>query len=173
MNRAVLLLGSNRGESELILRKAVTDLSSLSNPLSKMLISSFYESEPWGFEADRWFLNLAVILETSLSAPALLRRILEIESSLGRLREKTENQHDKEILPSYLSREIDIDIILFNEQIINTEQLIVPHPRMHLRRFVLEPIAQIAPGYIHPVFEKCIKSLLESCKDTSVVRRLS
>ena len=173
MNRAVLLLGSNRGESKSIINKAVADLSTLSNPLYKMLISSFYESEPWGFDADRWFLNLAVIIETPLSAPELLRRVLEIEISLGRLREKSEKEQLNEILPQYLSREIDIDIILFNDQIINLEQLTIPHPRMHLRRFVLEPIAQIAPDYLHPIFKTSIKSLLESCEDTSIVTRLS
>ena len=173
MNRAVLLLGSNKGESESILNKAVAEISSLANPESKIVLSSFYKSEPWGFDAERWFLNVALILEIQLSAQELLSEILKIEYRLGRVRGKTETDNLMHINSVYQSREIDIDIILFNEDIINEVSLIVPHPRMHLRRFVLEPIVQIAPDYIHPVFNLSLFSLLEICQDTSIVRRLS
>ncbi len=173
MNRAVLLLGSNKGESESILNKAVAEISSLANPESKIVLSSFYKSEPWGFDAERWFLNVALILEIQLSAQELLSEILKIEYRLGRVREKTETDNLMQINSVYQSREIDIDIILFNEDIINEVSLIVPHPRMHLRRFVLEPIVQIAPDYIHPVFNLSLFSLLEICQDTSIVWRLS
>ncbi|MDP3437335.1 MAG: 2-amino-4-hydroxy-6-hydroxymethyldihydropteridine diphosphokinase [Bacteroidales bacterium] len=173
MNRALLLLGSNKGDSESILKKAVADISSVANPQSKMILSSIYESEPWGFDAERWFLNMALIVDTTMSARELLEETLKIENRLGRVRVKTENGNLREAHSAYHSREIDIDIILFNEEIINEVSLIVPHPRMHLRRFVLEPIVQIAPDYIHPVFNQTLLSLLERCKDTSVVRRLS
>lgn len=171
MNRAVLLLGSNKGDSRSILKIAVEALSLLSNPKSEVLLSSVYESEPWGFDAERWFLNMAVIMETPMSAKDLLGQILEIETRLGRVRDKAQNRDSREIRSVYHSREIDIDIILFNDEIINEESLIVPHPRMHLRRFVLEPIVQIAPDYIHPIFNLPLYTLLENCKDTSVVRK--
>ncbi|PKO98859.1 MAG: 2-amino-4-hydroxy-6-hydroxymethyldihydropteridine diphosphokinase [Bacteroidetes bacterium HGW-Bacteroidetes-8] len=173
MNRAVLLLGSNKGDSESILKIAVAALSSLANPQSKMVLSSIYESEPWGFDADRWFLNMAVIMETPMSAGELLSEILKIEARLGRVRDKTQSRSLREVRSAYNSREIDIDIILFNSEIIQEDSLIVPHPRMHLRRFVLEPIVQIAPDDIHPGFNLTLLRLLEKCKDTSVVRRLS
>ncbi|HBZ26603.1 MAG TPA: 2-amino-4-hydroxy-6-hydroxymethyldihydropteridine diphosphokinase [Rikenellaceae bacterium] len=171
MNRAALLLGSNKGDSQSILKIAVAALSSLATPQSKMVLSSVYESEPWGFDAERWFLNMAIIMETPMSARELLGEILEIETKLGRVRDKSQNRDSMEVRSVYQSREIDIDIILFNDEIINEESLIVPHPRMHLRRFVLEPIVQIAPDYIHPVFNLPLYTLLEKCKDTSVVRR--
>ncbi len=172
MNRTLLLLGSNKGDSESILKVAVSSLSSLANPQSKMILSSIYESEPWGFDAERWFLNIALIMETPICARELLEEILEIETGLGRVRTKTQSRNLREVRSAYLSREIDIDIILFNQEIINEESLIIPHPRMHLRRFVLEPFVQIAPDYIHPVFNQTLISLLERCKDNSVVRRL-
>ena len=172
MNRAVLLLGSNKGDSASTLKKAVTELSKLADPLSKISLSSCYESEPWGFDAECWFLNMAVIVDTPLSARELLEKILEIETNLGRSREKTQNGNFTEVRSTYSSREIDIDIIFFNNQIINEESLIIPHPRMHLRRFVLEPIAQIAPEYLHPIFNISVQSLIESCKDTYVVKKL-
>lgn len=173
MNRAVLLLGSNKGDSESILKIAVAALSSIANPQGNMVLSSIYESEPWGFDADRWFLNMAIVMETPLTAKELLVEILKIETRLGREREGAQSGKLREVRSAYLSREIDIDIILFNSDIIQEDSLVVPHPRMHLRRFVLEPIVQIAPNYIHPVFDQTLLSLLEKCTDTSVVKRLS
>ena len=111
---------------------------------SVVSVSSVYETEPWGFESDNEFLNMVLCVETDLSPSGLLGRILMIESQLGRIR--CENQ--------YSSRNIDIDILLYNNEIVNEAALEIPHPRMHERRFVLVPLAEIAPELIHPVLKK-------------------
>lgn len=170
MSQAYLLLGSNQGDKVKILQLATDRLHLLSKmPLVK---SSLYESEPWGFEADDWFLNMAIKLETDLSPLDLLKRLQKIEKELGRVRDDTIG-HTGEDKRLYSSRKIDIDILLLDDNVINKEELIIPHPRMQLRKFVLLPLCELAPKLIHPVLKKSIEKLLEECGDKSEVRMIT
>ncbi len=157
MNSAYLLLGSNMGNSVEIVGLALAILEKECGHISKK--SSLYETEPWGFESESNFLNIVVCIETERSALSLLSKIHETEQKLGRTR--TNNQ--------YTSRLIDIDILLFNDTIIESEILVIPHPRMHLRQFVLQPLSEIAGDFVHPVFLKSINQLLTECADTKNV----
>jgi len=161
MHKVYLLLGSNRGNKTALLEKAVERLDSIS--LKSVISSSFYESEPWGFSADEWFLNIAVLIETNLSPEDLISQILNIEKELGRVRGLLKE--------GYESREIDIDILLYDNLVIDSEFLSIPHPRMHLRKFVLQPLMEIAPNIEHPVFSKTIKELCKICPDISIVKK--
>jgi 2-amino-4-hydroxy-6-hydroxymethyldihydropteridine diphosphokinase len=159
MKKAFLGLGSNLGNREENLQKAKISIEeSIGSIVSA---SSVYETEPWGFKSDNEFLNMVICVETGLSPSGLLGRILMIESQLGRIRYKTE----------YSSRNIDIDILLYNNEIVDEAALKIPHPEMQDRKFVLIPICEIAPELIHPVLNKSIKSLLKSCKDNRSVRK--
>ncbi len=122
-------------------------------------VSSYFETEPVGFREQPWFLNVALEVETSLTPARLLDICLAIETAEGRVR-------------TFLNapRTLDLDILLYGDLVINGARLVIPHPRMAERRFVLEPLAQIAPELLHPVLQKSIRSLLESCPDSSVVR---
>ena len=166
MSIAYLLLGSNQGDKIAILQKAGERLQQLS--IAPIVVSSLYESEPWGFEAEEWFLNQAVKIETDLKPHDLLRSILEIERSLGRVRQNGDGR-----IAGYSSRTIDIDILLYEDIVNDTVDLQLPHPRMHLRRFVLLPLSEIAPGLIHPVLNVSIKKLLEECKDKSKIKKFT
>jgi len=117
--------------------------------------SSVYESEPWGFETEHRFLNAVVVVETALSPEAVLREAHAIEDIMGRTRNGN----------GYTSRTMDIDILFFNDDVINTPTLTVPHPRLHERRFVLLPLAEIMPDKVHPVLGKSIKDLLTTPLD--------
>lgn len=161
MHKVYLLIGSNRGEKKILIEKAQERLGMLS--VKPVLFSSFYESEPWGFESDEWFLNKAVLLETEQSPESLLRQILNIEKDLGRIRGAQKEEYE--------SREIDIDILLYDNLVIDSEFLTIPHPRMHLRKFVLEPLMEINPEIIHPVLFKSVRDLYLNCPDNSAVRR--
>jgi 2-amino-4-hydroxy-6-hydroxymethyldihydropteridine diphosphokinase len=121
--------------------------------------SPVVESEPWGFEADTSFLNQVLMVETGLDPVQVLDKALEIEKSLGR--ERTGK--------GYSSRSIDIDILFYNDQLINTDKLVVPHPLMQNRKFVLIPLATIAPGFIHPGFHVSIVELLQKLDDNSPI----
>ena len=145
-NVAYLSLGSNLGDREAILRDAIIRLDSLGRVTA---VSSFYETEPVDFLDQPWFLNCVVLLETDLPPQTLLQRLLEIERSLGRERLQPKGP-----------RLIDIDILLFGDKIIHEPGLTIPHPALHQRRFVLEPLAQIAPGVVHPIIKKTAQELL-------------
>jgi len=161
MHKVYLLLGSNRGNKALLLEKAVERLSSVS--LKRVISSSLFESEPWGFNANEWFLNKAVLIETDLSPESLLSQILKIEKELGRVRGVLKE--------GYESREIDIDILLYDNLVLDSEILTIPHPRMHLRKFVLEPLMEISPDIVHPLFGKTISELYKICPDKSIVKK--
>jgi 2-amino-4-hydroxy-6-hydroxymethyldihydropteridine diphosphokinase len=160
MKRAFLGIGSNLGKREDNLRIAIGRIVEETGRIEA--VSSVYETEPWGFETDNLFLNMVVKVETSLEPQALLEALLRIEKSMGRRR-------DKEF---YSSRIIDIDILFYDDIILNENYLKIPHPHLHERRFVLEPLAEIAPDFIHPVFNKKVSSLLELCKDSGRIRKI-
>jgi len=154
MTMLYLLLGGNIGDKERIFSEA---LAILNNRVGEIqLQSAVYETEPWGFESIDLFWNQAIEISTSLSPEEVLAQTQMIEQELGRIRK--ENQ--------YSSRVIDIDILFYGDQIINRENLIIPHPRIQERKFALVPLNEIAPELIHPVFHKSIRQLLEESTDS-------
>ncbi len=159
MNRAYIGLGSNLGNREYYLRQALKAIGSSAGHI--VACSSVYETEAWGFSG-RMFLNMVVVADTPLLSVELLEAIMMIEKKLGRSR-KGER---------YTSRTIDLDILLFNNEIINEHDLVIPHPLMHKRNFVLIPFCEIAPDVIHPVFKKSMNLLLKECDDNKPVRKL-
>lgn len=124
--------------------------------------SSIYETAPWGITDQENFLNQALVVETTLNSRDLLNEILYIENLMGRDR-----------IEKYGPRIIDIDIIFFNHQVIREPGLVVPHPEMAKRRFVLEPLNQVIPAYIHPVYYKTVNELLNECPDTLPVKKIT
>jgi len=154
--KAYILAGSNLGDRKANVRFA---LASLAKGGTILKISSFFETEPVGFSDQPWFLNLAIALETMLPPSELLSICQSIENSCGRVRS----------FPN-APRTLDLDILLYGKAVINEPDLIIPHPRLPERRFALEPLAQIAPDFMHPVLKKTIQSLLEACSDRSEVR---
>ena len=147
------MLGSNIEPRLSFLQKAENALEVSLGKIFQM--SLVYESEPWGFQASQTFLNRVVIVETDLSARAVLKAVLSIENEMGRERLNT----------GYASRQIDIDILYFNEMKIEEPGLIVPHPGIPDRRFVLLPLVEVAEGFVHPVLKQTNKDLLSACTD--------
>jgi len=163
-NEAYLLLGSNLGDKAINLQNAIWLLEQRAGTVARS--SSLYATQPWHMETDEWFLNRVVKLLTLLEPKALLQTTLDIESELGRHRnEETPPGH-------YTSRTIDIDILYYNDLVLETKQLILPHPRIEARRFTLVPLCEIAPGHVHPVLLKTQEALLETCEDHSVVTKV-
>ena len=156
---SLILIGSNQGQRELIISQSIKMLAERCGEV--LLVSSLYETEPWGFIAEQNFLNQVVALDTEMNPYDLLRELLMIEKELGRKR------HDVE---GYESRPIDLDILYYDDIIINDEDLILPHPRLHKRRFALMPLCDIAADFIHPVFKRSNRELLNECEDTSEVK---
>ncbi len=168
-NRAYLLLGGDKGDCRRNIIKAISMLAGISD--TTPVVSPVFESDPWGFMSNTKFLNVAVIITTESDAYSLLEELHNIEKILGRERDgaESDSRDGSGNKGGYSSREMDIDIIFFNNDIINNKALTVPHPRMHLRRFVLEPLNVIAPDFIHPLFNKSVNRLLKECKDESSV----
>lgn len=161
-NEVYILLGSNLGNRQEYLFLARQALSHLVGEI--VHTSAMFETAPWGSSADeQLYLNQAVMLSSSFSPATLIRQTLKIERTLGRNRSNLR----------YAARTIDIDIIFFNHIILDTLSLTLPHPRMQLRRFVLEPLNEIASGFIHPVFNLTIYSLLQKCEDVLMVKKMS
>ncbi len=125
--------------------------------------SLLYESDAWGFKAPEHFLNQVILIRTLQQPLDLLSSILSIETFLGRKREQTD---------TYASRTIDIDLLYYGHEVIELEKLIVPHPRLHLRRFTLLPLCEIAPAFTHPVLHKTHEELLNEADDKSDVRAI-
>jgi 2-amino-4-hydroxy-6-hydroxymethyldihydropteridine diphosphokinase len=156
-NLAYLSLGSNVGDREHQLRDAIHRLATKGRIVS---VSSFYETEPVEFIDQAWFLNCAVALETNESPEELLTSILEIEKEMGRQRVQKKGP-----------RNIDIDILLFGATVLDSRSLTIPHPSMRERRFVLQPLAEIAPEVRHPILGKTIRELLGGLPEGQAVRR--
>ena len=154
---AYLSLGSNLGDRASYLREATRRLQPVGRVQS---VSSFYETEPVEFIDQPWFLNCAVALETSSTPTQLMAQLLNIEELMGRERIQKKGP-----------RTIDIDLLLFGDLVVNSPELRVPHPSMHERRFVLEPLAEIAPEARHPLLNKSVRELLEDLPPGQSVRR--
>ncbi|HYG99516.1 MAG TPA: 2-amino-4-hydroxy-6-hydroxymethyldihydropteridine diphosphokinase [Terriglobales bacterium] len=149
MRKTVYLsLGSNVGDREQNLRSAVDRLRELGEVKA---VSSVYETEPVEYTAQPWFLNAAVAIETELMPKQLLARLLAIEQAMGRKRTIAKGP-----------RVIDLDILFFGKSIVETQELTIPHPALHERRFVLEPLAEIAPDVRHPVLKQTVREMRDA-----------
>ena len=158
MSKVYLGLGSNINDRIDYIERALKEIEGLKD--TKIIkSSSIYETEPWGHKEQNSFLNLVVLIETSFSPLNLIVRLKEIEIKCGRIK------RDK-----WFEREIDIDILFFDDFILKSEQLEIPHPQLQNRRFVLVPLNEIEPDFIHPLLNVNITSLLETSKDKSEVK---
>jgi 2-amino-4-hydroxy-6-hydroxymethyldihydropteridine diphosphokinase len=154
-------LGSNLGDRAGNIRRALDMLDNFDD-VSVHAVSSLYETEPEGYEEQDWFVNAAAQLETDLSPAELLKLLKDIEQAIGRQKRVR-----------WGPREIDLDILLYNKLICENSDLVIPHPRMHQRAFVLVPLAEIAAHVIHPVLGKPIETLLTDLQMTKTVQMIS
>ena len=150
-------LGSNIGNRFALLQEAVDCIDSRIGTI--LSVSKVYETPAWGFESEV-FLNACIKIETKYTAFEVLEALLSIENKLGRDRNSREG---------YQARPIDLDILLFNNDVISQKHLQLPHPRMELRQFVLTPLADIAASIVHPQLQKSIEELQQICEDDSVL----
>ncbi len=152
-----MLLGGNLGDRVKNLAEAKLQIA---NTVGTVVYeSAIYESEPWGFEDENQFLNQLVIVQTTLSPTNLLSKIKAIEADLGRTESKIQ----------WSSRIIDIDILFYEKSIVKDDNLTIPHPRIDERRFVLEPLLESDPEFIHPLTKKSVRELYSECTDQSRV----
>jgi len=152
-----LSLGSNLGDRAANLRAAIDHLAAVGTVAA---VSSFYETEPVEFREQPWFLNCVVKLETEKMPQQLLAALLDIEVQMGRRRDRKKGP-----------RTIDLDILLFGSSAVQAKGLTIPHPAMHERRFVLEPLAEIAPEVRHPIFKRTIRELRDALSGQAVRKR--
>jgi len=153
-----LSLGSNIGDRGGHLGEAILRLAALGRVVS---VSSLYETEPVEFADQEWFLNCVVALETEMKPEELMRALLQIEREMGRRRTQSKGP-----------RNIDLDILLAGDLVVDSPELSIPHPAMHQRRFVLEPLVEIAPEVRHPVMKKSARELLDDLPAGQTVRRV-
>ncbi len=154
-----LLSGSNLGDRQLYLQQAIQHIETDIAPIVKL--SSVYETQSWGKTDAPDYLNQVIQLKTALTARDVLKKILNIETVLGRKREE-----------KWGSRTIDLDILFYGSMIISEPGLQIPHPELQNRRFTLEPLSEIAPDFVHPVFKKSIFQLKSELKDNLIVKML-
>ncbi len=160
MNKVFLGIGGNIGDKN---KNFIRANKLIAEKLGKITqISSIYETPPWGFHSDDVFWNQILVIETKLEAEELLWRINEIEEMFGRKRGEER----------YSSRQMDIDILYFNEEFFETKTLIIPHTRIQERRFVLVPLVEIAPNFKHPLLRMTSVKMLEICRDKSLIKKV-
>ncbi|MEE2700282.1 MAG: 2-amino-4-hydroxy-6-hydroxymethyldihydropteridine diphosphokinase [Bacteroidota bacterium] len=156
MNTIFLQLGSNMGEREVYLQNAITLIAEGIGIIQKK--SKVYESVPWGVENQNNYLNQVLQIKSEFSAEDVLEKVLQIEDEIGRIRNE-----------KWGERIIDIDILFFNDLIIEKEGICIPHIHLHSRKFVLLPLNEIVPDFMHPKYNKTISELLSECKDIESV----
>ena len=159
MNKAYLLTGGNIGDRRQHLSSAFASINKECGPVVKA--SAIYETAAWGKNDQPCFLNQVLEIQTSLLPRQLLKVVLAVEKKIGRVRQE-----------KYGPRIIDIDILLYNDKVYQTPSLKIPHPQMQNRRFVLAPLAEIAPDLLHPGFKKTIRELLAICPDDLAVKKI-
>jgi 2-amino-4-hydroxy-6-hydroxymethyldihydropteridine diphosphokinase len=153
-------LGSNLGDKAQLLRNALQMI--VSKHFGCIRVSQVVETEAWGFTSGNTFYNLVLVAETSLNPDALLDELLSIEHALGRSRKGA----------GYSDRTIDLDILFYGTKSTRNDKLVIPHPRLHMRRFVLEPLQEILPFWIHPESGKNVSELLDACIDSPLLRKV-
>ena len=158
-HHAYLLLGSNMGDREGFLAFGRKEIESRTGKILKT--SSIYETEAWGVSDQAPYMNTALFLETGLDPESLITVFRRIEHEAGRTDQK-----------KYAPRTLDIDILFYDDLVMKSENLIIPHPRLHLRRFALVPLAEISPGIVHPLLNQSVEELLAACTDQLRVVRL-
>ncbi|HLG23706.1 MAG TPA: 2-amino-4-hydroxy-6-hydroxymethyldihydropteridine diphosphokinase [Candidatus Nanoarchaeia archaeon] len=155
MPQAFIGVGSNLGDKEQNIKKAVSEIKKISKTIK---LSSLYKTEPVGFKEQDWFLNCALEIETKLAPADLLKSLKEIEKKMGR--EKTFKNGP---------RIIDLDMLFYGNTVLKNKTLKIPHPKIRERKFVLVPLNEIAPDFIHPKLKKKVNDLLKETKDKSEV----
>jgi 2-amino-4-hydroxy-6-hydroxymethyldihydropteridine diphosphokinase len=169
MNEVFILLGSNRGNREELLSGAMEMISAEAGTIRNR--SSVYETQPWGFDDPIPFLNQAIEISTDLNPNELLENLLKIETRVGRIRPV--DGCGCSVAGNYEGRTIDLDILFYGQKLVFTDSLMIPHPRLHERRFCLLLLNEIAPDFIHPLLKKTISVLLQGCPDQSKVEKIN
>lgn len=159
--KVYLLLGGNIGDTKSLFAQTIKLIQTEVGDVVQK--SSLYESEPWGFEHEQNFLNQVVIVETMLEPINLLDTTQQIEKEMGRVRKKSQ----------YSERTIDVDILFYDNLVMESERLTIPHLMLHQRRFTLEPLVELSPIFIHPKKQKTLDELLHECSDKLFVKRLA
>ncbi len=159
MALAYLLIGGNLGERERVQQEALAALERSCGRLFHR--SSLYESAPWGFHHERYFLNRVVSIDTPYTPNELLNQLLNIEGGFGR---------DREREAGYQGRVLDLDILYYEERIVREKSLTIPHPRIHERRFTLAPLCEVAPELFDPLRQKDVRTMLDECTDPLEVK---
>jgi len=152
MSKVYFSIGSNKGKRSGLINEAIDKIDIIIGKV--VLKSSIYETKSWGFNSNNFY-NICILLESTLTPELILNKILTIEKDMGRL--KTTDQ--------YSDRCIDIDILFFDNMIVNSKSLEIPHPRIQLRKFVLTPMLELTPDLIHPILNKSIRQLELECVD--------
>ncbi len=154
-----LSLGSNKGDRVGYIQQATSILDGIDG-ISLVRTSAFYESEPWGCDTKNWFVNAMIEINTTLSPQELLSTVNKVEAQLGRNREAEGHYGD---------RTLDIDIIFYDNEIVNDENLVIPHKFFHQRAFTLVPMLELAPNFVHPTLKKTVMQLHEELENPEMV----
>jgi 2-amino-4-hydroxy-6-hydroxymethyldihydropteridine diphosphokinase len=160
MSKVYFSIGSNKGNRSGLINEAIDNIDIIIGKV--MLKSSIYETKSWGFNSNNFY-NICILVESELKPDLILNKILTIEKDMGRLK-KTDQ---------YSDRYIDIDILFFDNMIINSKSLEIPHPRIQLRKFVLTPMLELTPDLIHPILKKSIRQLEIECVDKDQPKKVS
>ena len=155
MSKVYLSIGSNKGNRSVLINKAIDEIE---KKIGKIISrSSIYQSKSWGFDSNDFY-NLSLLIDTDIEPKSLLINLKKIEKSMGR----------EDIDGSYSDRFIDIDILFYDNIIIDSEDLKIPHPKIEIRKFVLVPMLEIADDYVHPILNKTIRQLNNECDDQGI-----
>ena len=160
MSKVYFSIGSNKGNRSGLINEAIDNIDLI---IGKVILkSSIYETKSWGFNSNNFY-NICLLVESKLSPELILNKTLTIEKEMGRLK-KTDQ---------YSDRFIDIDILFFDNMIVNSKTLDIPHPRIQLRKFVLTPMLELTPDLIHPILNKSIRQLEIECVDKDQPKKVS